>query len=408
MAKLSRRLLLGASAGGLLVMALGSRAAGNRFLAVRIASGSGYTRVSLESDDKVRYKYFMLENPYRLVVDVEDADLNAVLSNMGGKLPANDPYIANIRTAQKDSKTVRIVFDLKRRVLPKVFGLQPEGNMKHRLVVDLYPVAGTAAKTGSDPIQTFWQNRKKNQEAKDYAENTPTVKRGHRPLVMLDPGHGGKDPGATGRSGLREKDVVLHIAKETKKHLESMGYQVVLTRNNDTFIPVLARPMLARRAKADVFVSIHADSVPNPEPRGGGVYVLNQKGASDEASRLLAESENAAGSDIGGVQISNANKDVNQVLMNMVQTQTINDSKRLARLMLNHLAKHNRTKNQVNFANFGVLRAPEIPAVLVETAFLSNPQDEALLSSSEFRRKIAHAIAEGIRQYLGAAVLARR
>lgn len=407
MAKLSRRLLLGASAGGLLVMALGSRAAGNRFLAVRIASGSGYTRVSLESDDKVRYKYFMLENPYRLVVDVEDADLNAVLSNMAGKLPPNDPYIANIRTAQKDSKTVRIVFDLKRRVLPKVFGLQPEGNVKHRLVVDLYPVAGTAAKTGGDPIQAFWEKRKKDQ-ATPSNNSTPAVKRGHRPLVMLDPGHGGKDPGATGRSGLREKDVVLHIAKETKKRLESMGYQVVLTRSDDTFIPVLARPMMAQRAKADVFVSIHADSVPSPEPRGGGVYVLDQKGASSEAARLLAESENAAGSHIGGVQINNANKDVNQVLMNMVQTQTINDSKRLARLMLNYLAKHNRTKNQVNFANFGVLRAPEIPAVLVETAFLSNPQDEALLGSSEFRRKIAHAIAEGIRQYLGAAVLARR
>ncbi|WP_304334950.1 N-acetylmuramoyl-L-alanine amidase [Conchiformibius steedae] len=407
MAKLSRRLLLGASAGGLLVMALGSRAAGNRFLAVRIASGSGYTRVSLESDDKVRYKYFMLENPYRLVVDVEDADLNAVLSNMAGKLPPNDPYIANIRTAQKDSKTVRIVFDLKRRVLPKVFGLQPEGNVKHRLVVDLYPVAGTAAKTGGDPIQAFWEKRKKDQ-ATPSNNSAPAVKRGHRPLVMLDPGHGGKDPGATGRSGLREKDVVLHIAKETKKRLESMGYQVVLTRSDDTFIPVLARPMMAQRAKADVFVSIHADSVPSPEPRGGGVYVLDQKGASSEAARLLAESENAAGSHIGGVQINNANKDVNQVLMNMVQTQTINDSKRLARLMLNHLAKHNRTKNQVNFANFGVLRAPEIPAVLVETAFLSNPQDEALLGSSEFRRKIAHAIAEGIRQYLGAAVLARR
>nr|UOP05205.1 AMIN domain-containing protein [Conchiformibius kuhniae] len=126
MAKLSRRVLLGASAGGLLVMALGSRAAGNRFVAVRIASDRSYTRVSVEADGKLRYKYFMLENPYRLVVDVEDADLNPVLGNMAGKLPANDPYIANIRTAQKDGNTVRIVFDLKRRVLPKVFGLQPE------------------------------------------------------------------------------------------------------------------------------------------------------------------------------------------------------------------------------------------------------------------------------------------
>ncbi|WP_027008702.1 N-acetylmuramoyl-L-alanine amidase [Conchiformibius kuhniae] len=398
MAKLSRRVLLGASAGGLLVMALGSRAAGNRFVAVRIASDRSYTRVSVEADGKLRYKYFMLENPYRLVVDVEDADLNPVLGNMAGKLPANDPYIANIRTAQKDGNTVRIVFDLKRRVLPKVFGLQPEGDVKHRLVVDLYPVA-VAAKPG-DPIRAFWDSRKP-------AADAPAVKRDRRPLVMLDPGHGGKDPGAIGRNTrIREKDIALHIARETKKLLEASGYQVLMIRNSDIFIPVPERPVLAQKAKADLFVSIHADSVESSEPRGGGVYVLSQKGASSAAAALLAANENAAGS-IGGVNMG-GNKDVNQVLMNMVQTQTINDSKRLARFVLNQMSKHNKMKNEVQYAGFGVLRAPDVPAILIETAFLSNPQDEALLNSEAFRRKVAHAIANGVKQYLGVAVLARR
>nr|UOP05627.1 N-acetylmuramoyl-L-alanine amidase [Conchiformibius kuhniae] len=177
---------------------------------------------------------------------------------------------------------------------------------------------------------------------------------------MLDPGHGGKDPGAIGRNTrIREKDIALHIARETKKLLEASGYQVLMIRNSDIFIPVPERPVLAQKAKADLFVSIHADSVESSEPRGGGVYVLSQKGASSAAAALLAANENAAGS-IGGVNMG-GNKDVNQVLMNMVQTQTINDSKRLARFVLNQMSKHNKMKNEVQYAGFGVLRAPDVP-----------------------------------------------
>lgn len=401
MAKLSRRLLLGASAGGMLLMTLNTQAAGNRFLAVRIWPEQSYTRVTLESEAEVQYKYFLLENPYRLVIDAEEIDLNAVLSSMASKIPSKDPYIANIRTAQKDNKTVRIVFDLKKKVSPKVFSLSPSSNLNHRLVIDFYGENNKA----EDPIQVFWNNRK---QQGNRAEKGKNKRAGRRPIIMLDPGHGGKDRGASSPHGLHEKDVVLSIARETRKLLESSGYKVLMTRSTDEFIPLRERTAMAQKAKADLFVSIHADSVKDPEPRGGGVYMLSQQGASSESARLLAESENAVDNNIAGVKMVTGNEDVNQVLMNMVQTQTLNDSSRLARFVLNHLGKHNKVKNEINRANFVVLRSPEIPSILVETAFLSNPHDEALLRNMSFRRKVAQSITDGIKQYLGAAVLARR
>ena len=223
---------------------------------------------------------------------------------------------------------------------------------------------------------------------------------------MLDPGHGGEDPGAISPNGLQEKEVVLAIARETKKRLEALGYKVYMTRNEDVFIPLKVRTQKAQHVQADLFVSIHADSVNRPEPRGTGVYVLSERGASSEAARLLADSQNRSDT-IGGVKMSN-NREVNNVLMDMLQSQTITDSSRLARLVLNQLGKHNKIKNEINLANFVVLRSPDIPSILVETAFLSNPQDEALLRSTSFRKKVAQSIADGMKQYLSAAVLAQR
>ncbi len=191
-----------------------------------------------------------------------------------------------------------------------------------------------------------------------------------------------------------------------KKRLEALGYKVYMTRNEDVFIPLKVRTQKAQHVQADLFVSIHADSVNRPEPRGTGVYVLSERGASSEAARLLADSQNRSDT-IGGVKMSN-NREVNNVLMDMLQSQTITDSSRLARLVLNQLGKHNKIKNEINLANFVVLRSPDIPSILVETAFLSNPQDEALLRSTSFRKKVAQSIADGMKQYLSAAVLAQR
>ncbi|SSY80872.1 N-acetylmuramoyl-L-alanine amidase [Alysiella crassa] len=404
MAKLSRRQLLGAGAVALTVPSLAYAAASkNQFLAVRIWPAQAYTRITLESSDKINYKHFVLSNPSRVVIDIENANLNSVLSSIPQKVQHSDPYIRSIRAGQKDDKTIRMVLELKAAINPQIFNLAPVSTFKHRMVIDLYPVNGSG---GEDPILALLNGLEQPRNESPYRQTAAPVRQNRRPVVMLDPGHGGEDPGAISPNGLKEKDVVLSIAHETKKRLEAMGYKVYMTRNEDVFIPLKVRRQKAQRVQADLFVSIHADSVDRPEPRGTGVYILSERGASSEAARLLADSQNSSDS-IGGVKMNNS-KEVNNVLMDMLQTQTISDSARLARLILNQLSKHNKIKNEVNQANFVVLRSPEIPSILVETAFLSNPQDEALLRSRDFRKKVAQSIADGMKQYLNAAVLARR
>lgn len=421
MAELNRRQLLGASVGSL---ALSLPAFANTktqavFTAARIWPAQLYTRITLESAHKVKYKSFTLEKPHRLVIDIEDMTLNDVLTGLGRKVQKSDPYVSNIRVGQKDSSTVRVVLDLKTQTLPQVFLLNPVANFKHRMVIDIYPAYGA----DDDPILALL-NGKNQEQAKANDKQTPkqTAKNDkkntepqqpqqqpqkRRPVIMVDAGHGGEDPGAISPNGLKEKDVVLTISRLTKTKLESLGYTVHMTRNEDVFIPLKKRTEMAKKVQADLFISIHADSVKNnPAARGTGVYVLSAKGATDEAARLLAESQNESDS-IGGIEMSHS-KDVNSVLVDMMQNQTINDSLRLGRLVLNQLGKFNKAKTEVIQANFVVLRTPEIPSILVETAFLSNAEDEALLRSNEFRNNVAQAIAEGVKQYLNIAVLARR
>lgn len=420
MAQLNRRQLLGASAGTLvwgLPTFIQAAPHNNTFTAVRMWPAQAYTRITLESSQKVKFKSFTLEKPHRLVVDVEDVSMNDTLINLGKKVQKSDPYVSNIRIGQKDSNTVRIVLDLKVPTLPQVFLLNPVANFKHRMVIDIYP----AFAAEDDPILALLNGRNKekaidsaNKNSKNPKSTDTSTPKSHdpfkqnrRPVIMVDAGHGGEDPGAISPRGLREKDVVLTIARLTKTKLESMGYIVKMTRNEDVFIPLKSRTLKAQQERADLFISIHADSVANnPSARGTGVYVLSQKGATDEASRLLAESQNDADM-IGGIQMSES-KDVNSVLMNMIQNQTINDSLRLGRLVLNQLGKYNKVKTEVNQANFVVLRTPDIPSILVETAFLSNAEDEALLRSDTYRQQVAQAIADGVKQYLNIAVLARR
>ncbi|EFG31338.2 N-acetylmuramoyl-L-alanine amidase [Simonsiella muelleri] len=411
MAELSRRQLLGASAGAMLLGApkLALAASRNQFLAVRIWPAQAYTRITLESTEKINYKYFVLNNPNRIIVDIENANLNNVLNTITQKVQHSDPYIRNIRAGQKDDNTIRIVMELKSNINPQIFNLEPVSNFKHRLVMDLYPANG---RVGEDPILALLNDMGVKSptntinNSSPYRQTAVPKRSNRRPVIMLDPGHGGEDPGAISPNGLQEKEVVLAIARETKKRLEALGYKVYMTRNEDVFIPLKVRTQKAQHVQADLFVSIHADSVNRPEPRGTGVYVLSERGASSEAARLLADSQNRSDT-IGGVKMSN-NREVNNVLMDMLQSQTITDSSRLARLVLNQLGKHNKIKNEINLANFVVLRSPDIPSILVETAFLSNPQDEALLRSTSFRKKVAQSIADGMKQYLSAAVLAQR
>ncbi|WP_373762056.1 N-acetylmuramoyl-L-alanine amidase [Neisseria dentiae] len=433
MVKLTRRQIVRRAAAGLLftLTPIGAlaKAAAPQFVAVRIWPASAYTRITLESSQSLKYKHFALDNPARLVVDIEGATLNSVLQGMAAKVQRNDPYIRSIRVGQNTATTVRVVIDLKQSANPQVFTLAPVANFRHRLVMDLYPSAATAlAAEADDPLMALLNDYSQGKIRSDGTGSTPPVRerqpviiddtpppstpsspRRHdrRPVIVIDPGHGGEDPGAIGGSGLREKDVVLSIARETKKRLDAMGYRTYMTRNEDIFIPLGVRVAKARQLKADVFVSIHADAFTSPSARGTGVYALSTKGATSAAARFLAQTQNSADL-IGGVQ-KVGNRQVDSALLDMTQTATIKDSMVLGRNVLGELGKLNKLhKGHVDQANFAVLRAPDIPSILVETAFISNPTEERLLASSSFRQKSAQAIADGVKAYLNKAVLARR
>ena len=427
MAKLTRRQLVGASAGSIL---LGTSAnvwakAAPQFTAVRIWPASSYTRITMEASEAVKYKHFTLDNPNRLVIDLDGVTPTAVLQSLGQKVRADDPYIASLRVGQYNPTTVRVVIDLKAPVNPQVFTLNPVANFRHRLVVDLYPTARSAAEE-NDPLMALLEDYSKgkidnngtSQEAPPINTRQPAIidtppsnnsrrDPNRRAIIVVDPGHGGEDPGAIGPSGLREKDVVLSIARETKKQLEAQGHKVYLTRNEDVFIPLGVRVAKARKLKADLFISIHADAFTNPAARGTGVYALSRGGATSAAAKFLAQTQNNADL-VGGVQ-KVGNRHVDNTILDMTQTATINDSLVLGRKILDQLGKHNRLhKGHVDQASFAVLKAPDIPSILVETAFLSNPTEERMLSGMDFRSKVAASISGGVKEYLSKAVLARR
>lgn len=417
--KLTRRQIVRAAGASLVLsvspLAWGKRAA-PQFVAVRIWPANAYTRITLEASQRLDYKYFTIDNPRRLVIDIRGVTLNNVLQGLGGKVQSSDPYISGIRAGQNTPDTVRVVIDLKTAINPQVFALNPVSNFRHRLVVDLYPQSSSDAR---DPLMALLEDYSQGKiSSSGTGADTPPVSeppsasggRGggkRQVVVMLDPGHGGEDPGAIGPSGLREKDVVLSIAREMKKRLDALGYRTYLTRNEDIFIPLGVRVARARRQKADVFISIHADAFTNPSARGTGVYALSTKGATSSAARFLAQTQNNADL-IGGVKTVGI-PSVDSAIMDMTQTVTNRDSLSLGQRVLTELGKLNKLhKGNVDRANFAVLRAPDIPSILVETAFISNPEEERLLGSTSFRQKCAQAMCDGVQQYVNNAVLARR
>ncbi len=434
MAKLTRRRLLQAASGCLLISVTptiwAQGTAGAQMLAVRLWPASAYTRMTLESNQNVKYKYFILDSPSRLVVDIEGMRLNDVLQTLAQKVLAEDPYIKAVRVGQFNPETVRIVMELKQAINPQVFTLPPVDNIKHRLVVDLYPSQSTAiANINDDPLMALLEDYNKGKVRQDGSttvtaqtsipeekvsppkrEETGQVipkAKNRQVVIMLDPGHGGEDPGALGPGGLREKDIVLAIARETRKKLQANGYKVYMTRDEDVFIPLTVRVAKARKLNADIFISIHADAFTNPSARGTGVYALSTKGATSAAAKFLEGTQNKADV-IGGVK-SVGDPSIDKTLFDMTQTATINDSLKLGKLVLKELGTVNKLhKGQIDQANFAVLKAPDIPSILVETAFISNPEEAKLLSSSAFRIKMGDAIARGVKQYLAGASLSNR
>lgn len=388
-------------------------------LAVRIWPAPDYTRVTLEHDSPLNFTHFMVEGPDRLVVDIEGVEFNSVLDSLAKKVAEDDPYVKLLRAGRFKPGVVRVVMELKTKVTPQVFQLKPVGEYGHRLVFDVYPV------NPPDPMLALLEGRKdavepfrpdaakkpdeklaqKTEPAIEAPEVKTTRKSGKQIVdrmvtITLDPGHGGEDPGAIGKRGSQEKAVTLAIARRLKERIDSEpNMRAVLTRDSDFFVPLQMRVQKARRIQSDLFVSIHADAWIKPDARGSSVFVLSEKGASSTQARMLAQKENEADL-IGGVNIDIKDPFLARTLLDLSQTATINDSLKLGRFVLGELGGVNTLhKAQVEQAGFAVLKAPDIPSILVETAFISNPDEELRLNDEDYQDKLADAIVRGMRQY---------
>jgi N-acetylmuramoyl-L-alanine amidase len=396
----------------------------NEVMAVRVWPSQDYTRITIETSELLQASHILLQEPYRLVIDVPDLKLSPQLKELLTKVLPDNPHIAQVRVGQFTEDSVRIVFDLKQAIKPQVFSLSPISNYKYRLVFDLHskddeddlisqilkpkmaenvPPLSTRNNANlreNDPLKE-WLNGSKpsNRPAYNTDNETPYTNLRNRKLTLvIDPGHGGEDPGAIGANGLREKDVVLSIAK-ILANIASRYVRVVLTRDADFFVPLNTRVLKARAFKADVFVSIHADAFTNTSARGSSVFALSEKGASSSLARMLATMENNADI-VGGVSYSHS-KDTQRLLLGLSQDAQIRDSLRLGSIILNNISEINPLhKNKVEQAGFAVLKAPDIPSILVETAFISNFEEEQKLSSTYFKEKMAQAIWDGIRKFL--------
>jgi N-acetylmuramoyl-L-alanine amidase len=341
-----------------------------------------------------------VKDPERLVLDLEGLDYGPALAELQGKVAAGDPYISALRAGRNRPGVLRLVLDLKSEVRPQVFTLKPVGEYGHRLVIDLYPLVAP------DPLAALIEADGKLPRREEKAEPEPAPLPG-RPKVarlatiVIDPGHGGEDPGARGRHGSREKDITLTIAKRLKGLIDAEpDMRAVLTRDADFYVPLQVRVDKARRVKADLFVSVHADAFIRPHARGSSVFALSERRATSEAARWLAKKENDADL-VGGVNIDVKDRYLAQTLLDLSQTATIDHSLRLGHAVLGELGQVNTLhKAQVEQASFAVLKSPDVPSILVETAFISNPEEEKRLNDEAYQEQLARAILAGIKRYL--------
>jgi len=393
-------------------------------LAVRLWPAPDYSRVTIEHDAPIKYTHFTVENPDRLVVDIEGVEFNSVLDSLARKVATDDPNIKLLRAGRFKPGVVRLVMELKGKVNPQVFSLPPAGEYGHRLVLDVYPV------NPPDPMMALVEGRRdaveplKTEPDFQIAENKPDESAGRKmekPVeapevqtsrksgkaivdrlvtITLDPGHGGEDPGAIGKGGSYEKNVTLEVARRLKRRIDAEpNMRAVMTRDSDFFVPLQMRVQKARRVQSDLFLSIHADAWIKPDARGSSVFVLSERGASSTQARMLAQRENEADL-VGGVNLGAKDLFLARTLLDLSQTATINDSLKLGKYLLGELGMINTLhKTNVEQAGFAVLKAPDIPSALIETAFISNPEEERRLNDDAYQEKLAEAIVRGIRQY---------
>lgn len=383
--------------------------------ATRIWPAQDYTRLTLESKQPIRYNLFTLTNPNRLVVDLEDVEINAALNDLVDKVGINDPYIGSIRIGRFKPGVVRLVLDLKSQVKPQLFSLNPVAEYGHRLVLDVYPLVtidplmalaqrGESNLGASEPVTTGTVDGTTGTWIKpDIAEPAPPARNelsNRILLIAVDAGHGGEDPGARGRHGTHEKEVTLAIARKLKAQIDNTpGMRALLIRDGDFFIPLVGRVEKARKAHADLFVSIHADAFVKSHARGSSVFALSEHGATSASARWLAKKENDADL-IGGVNLAVKDPYLARTLLDLSQTATINDSMKLAKHVLRELGGINTLhRGRVEQAGFAVLKSPDTPSILVETAFISNPSEEQRLKDENYQEKMAQAILGGIKRY---------
>jgi N-acetylmuramoyl-L-alanine amidase len=428
---------------GSLVLGLGGADLvwGATIVSVRVWPASDYTRVTIESDQPLAAHHFMTDNPSRLVVDIDGLELSPALRELVGKIQPDDPYIAGVRVGQNQPRVVRLVIDLKQVVKPQQFTLSPVAAYQNRLVFDLYPaeppdpllalisdkldaerdaaqavrdalgefigqvdrpLPPVATAPGTPPVRTAPVPRRPGQSpAPPPAPTAAQQDRFNRLIIVaIDPGHGGEDPGAIGPSGLREKDVVLQIGRQLRDRLnDKPGMRAMMTRDEDFFVPLYDRVKKARRVQADLFVSIHADAFLNPQARGASVFALSERGASSSAARWMAQKENAADV-VGGVNVASNDAVVLKTLLDMSTTAQIKDSLRVGNEVLRGIGKVGRLhKGEVEQAGFAVLKAPDIPSILVETAFISNPDEESKLRDPDYQLRLVEALFKGIERY---------
>ena len=446
--RVDRRHVLRAS---LLALTLGRSdlVRGASLMAVRIWPAADYSRVTLESDVPLKTQSSFVPSPPRLAVDIEGLQLNPALRELVGKVQASDPNIAGIRVGQFSANVVRLVIDLKRPIAPQVFTLAPVAAYQHRLVFDLYPTQATdpleqliQEKTtspvkvpeltrpgsGIDPLGELIARRTQgaslpvpplpvlSTRRQDFEPPPEAVleRPDHPPrpankterliVVALDAGHGGEDPGAVGPSGTREKDVVLRIAQRLRERIDATSVggnpmRAFLTRDADFFVPLHVRVQKAQRVQADLFVSIHADAFFTPEARGASVFALSEGAASSSAARWMAQKENKADL-IGGINLGVKDAQVQRALLEMSTAAQIKDSLHLGGALLREIGGVGRLhKPRVEQAGFAVLKAPDIPSVLVETAFISNPEEEEKLRSEAYQERLTEALLRGIVAY---------
>jgi N-acetylmuramoyl-L-alanine amidase len=390
-----------------------SAVAGTPISSARVWPAAEYTRLTLESGSPIQYSLSTVKNPDRVVIDLERVALTTELEKFPAKIDATDPYIQTMRIGRYKPGVVRLVLDLKTAVMPQAFVLKPVGDYGHRLVLDIYPVVPP------DPLMAFLNENAIGMPRDEIkADNPPGVAATPKPApakasarknkpemirlitVAIDPGHGGEDPGAISRSGTHEKNITLAIARKLKAKIDKEPHmRAALTRDGDYFISLPMRLVKARQLNADLFVSVHADAFIKPHARGSSVYALSERGATSAAARWLAKKENEADL-IGGVNLDIKDPYLKQTLLDLSQTATINDSLKLGKEVLLEIGDINHLhKNDVEQAGFAVLKSPDIPSILVETAFISNPDEEKKLKDTAYQDKLADAILAGIKRY---------